>query len=149
MGQDRPFRPETDGRYLRPSWPWSCRPRKTVRKQQHVVPELPSGSRHQEIRPTFRRGLRRFSAVSLTRRRSRHAGRADQRLHDPHLNGRALPLGSDEMKAFVAYIKFLSADRPIGAKTLGCGSGEMAELTRPAVSRRQGLRADLCRVPRR
>jgi thiosulfate dehydrogenase len=38
------------------------------------------------------------------------------------------------MKAFVAYIKFLSADRPIGAKTLGRGSGEMAELTRPADS---------------
>ena len=31
------------------------------------------------------------------------------------LNGRALPVGSEEMKAFVAYIKFLSADPPIGA----------------------------------
>lgn len=48
------------------------------------------------------------------------------------LNGRALPVDSDEMKAFVAYIKFLSTGRPIGAATPGRGSGEMAELKRPA-----------------
>jgi thiosulfate dehydrogenase len=48
------------------------------------------------------------------------------------LNGRALPIDSYEMKAFVAYIKFLSTGRPVGAKTLGRGPGEMAELARPA-----------------
>lgn len=48
------------------------------------------------------------------------------------LNGRPLPVDSDEMKAFVAYIKFLSTGRPIGGKTPGRGSGEMAELTRAA-----------------
>jgi thiosulfate dehydrogenase len=102
----------------------------------------------QEIRPTFRRGLRRFSAVSLTRRRSRHARRADHGCMTRSLNSCALPVGSDEMKAFVAYIEFLSADRPIGAKALGRGSGEMAERTRPAdslaaprSSRRPGPRA--------
>jgi thiosulfate dehydrogenase len=48
------------------------------------------------------------------------------------LNGRPLPVDSAEMKAFVAYIKFLSTGRPIGAKTPGRGSGQIAELTRPA-----------------
>jgi thiosulfate dehydrogenase len=35
------------------------------------------------------------------------------------LNGRALPVGSDEMKAFVAYIKFLSADGRSARKLWG------------------------------
>ncbi|WP_084800092.1 c-type cytochrome [Bradyrhizobium sp. Ai1a-2] len=48
------------------------------------------------------------------------------------LNGRALPVDSAEMKAFVAYIKFLSTGRPIGAKTSGRGVGRMPELARPA-----------------
>ena len=48
------------------------------------------------------------------------------------MNGRPLPVDSPEMKAFVAYIKFLSTGRPIGGKTPGRGSGEMPELTRAA-----------------
>jgi thiosulfate dehydrogenase len=48
------------------------------------------------------------------------------------MNGRALSVGSEEMKAFVAYIKFLSDGRPIGGKTAGRGTAKMAELTRPA-----------------
>lgn len=48
------------------------------------------------------------------------------------MNGRPLPVDSDEMKAFVAYIKFLSTGRPIGGKTPGRGSGNMPELTRAA-----------------
>jgi len=48
------------------------------------------------------------------------------------MNGKALPVDSTEMKAFVAYIKFLSEGRPIGGKTPGRGSGEIAELARPA-----------------
>ena len=48
------------------------------------------------------------------------------------MNGRALPLDSREMKAFVAYIKFLSTGRPVGAATPGRGAGSMPELTRAA-----------------
>jgi thiosulfate dehydrogenase len=48
------------------------------------------------------------------------------------MNGRALPFDSHEMKAFVAYIKFLSDGRPIGSKTVGRGTGNLAELSRPA-----------------
>jgi thiosulfate dehydrogenase len=48
------------------------------------------------------------------------------------LNGRPLPVDSEEMKAFVAYIKFLSTGRPVGTKTPGRGSGKMPELTRAA-----------------
>jgi thiosulfate dehydrogenase len=48
------------------------------------------------------------------------------------MNGRALPVDSHEMKAFVAYIKFLSEGRPIGSKTIGRGTGELVELDRPA-----------------
>src|ERR1700722_16695082 len=50
------------------------------------------------------------------------------------MNGRPFPVDSPEMKAFVAYIKFLSTGRPIGTKTSGRGSGQIAELTRPADS---------------
>ena len=50
------------------------------------------------------------------------------------MNGRPFPVDSTEMKAFVAYIKFLSSGRPIGTKTPGRGSGRIAELTRPADS---------------
>lgn len=48
------------------------------------------------------------------------------------MNGRPLPVDSDEMKAFVAYIKFLSTGRPIDGKTPGRGSGQMPELLRAA-----------------
>jgi thiosulfate dehydrogenase len=48
------------------------------------------------------------------------------------MNGRALPFESHEMKAFVAYIKFLSDGRPIGSMTIGRGTGKLAELNRPA-----------------
>ena len=48
------------------------------------------------------------------------------------MNGRELPPDSREMKAFVAYIKFLSTGRPVGAATPGRGAGAMPELTRAA-----------------
>jgi thiosulfate dehydrogenase len=48
------------------------------------------------------------------------------------MNGKPLPVDSQEMKAFVAYIKFLSDGRPIGSKTAGRGAGKMAELSRAA-----------------
>jgi thiosulfate dehydrogenase len=48
------------------------------------------------------------------------------------MNGRALPFDSHEMKAFVAYIKFLSDGRPVGGNTVGRGSGKLAELGRAA-----------------
>ena len=48
------------------------------------------------------------------------------------MNGRALPLDSVEMKAMVAYIKFLSQGVPVGAPTRGRGSGAMNELDRAA-----------------
>jgi thiosulfate dehydrogenase len=48
------------------------------------------------------------------------------------MNGRALPFDSHEMKAFVAYIKFLSDGRPIGGRTIGRGAGKLAEPDRAA-----------------
>jgi thiosulfate dehydrogenase len=48
------------------------------------------------------------------------------------MNGRPLPVDSEEMKAFASYIKFLSTGRPIGGETQGRGSGNMPELTRAA-----------------
>jgi len=48
------------------------------------------------------------------------------------MNGKVLPFDSHEMKAFVAYIKFLSDGRPIGGKTDGRGAGKLTELSRPA-----------------
>jgi thiosulfate dehydrogenase len=48
------------------------------------------------------------------------------------MNGKPLPVDSTEMKAFVAYIKFVSTGRPVGGKTEGRGSGAIPELTRAA-----------------
>jgi thiosulfate dehydrogenase len=78
-----------------------------------------------------------FADFPQYRSREGEVGTLEERINGcmtRSLNGRALPVGSDEMKAFVAYLEFLSADRPIGAKTLARGSGEMAERTRPADS---------------
>ena len=48
------------------------------------------------------------------------------------MNGKPLPVDGREMTAMVAYMKFLSTGRPVGAPTPGRGSGRMAELTRAA-----------------
>jgi thiosulfate dehydrogenase len=48
------------------------------------------------------------------------------------MNGKALPADGPEMTAFVAYLKFLSSGRPVGAPTAGRGLGQMPELTRAA-----------------
>lgn len=48
------------------------------------------------------------------------------------MNGRPLPEDSPEMKAFVAYITFLSTGLPAGEKLAGYGAGTMPELDRPA-----------------
>lgn len=48
------------------------------------------------------------------------------------MNGRALPEDGAEMRAYVAYLKFLSTGRPVGGATPGRGSGKMPEMSRPA-----------------
>jgi len=48
------------------------------------------------------------------------------------MNGKPLPADSREMTGIVAYLKFLSTGRPVGAPTVGRGSGVMPELTRAA-----------------
>jgi thiosulfate dehydrogenase len=48
------------------------------------------------------------------------------------MNGRALPTDSPEMKAMVAYIKFLSSGVPAGKVLPGLGAGSMPELARAA-----------------
>lgn len=44
------------------------------------------------------------------------------------LNGRALPADTPEMRAFVAYIKFLSTGVPPGQRLPGLGAGKIPEL---------------------
>jgi thiosulfate dehydrogenase len=48
------------------------------------------------------------------------------------MNGKQLPANSAELTAMVAYLKFLSTGHPVGAPTVGRGSGKMPELTRAA-----------------
>jgi thiosulfate dehydrogenase len=48
------------------------------------------------------------------------------------MNGRALPQGSPDIQAFVAYIKFLSTGVPAGVVLPGIGVGSMPELDRAA-----------------
>jgi thiosulfate dehydrogenase len=52
------------------------------------------------------------------------------------LNGRALALGGREMKAFLAYMKWLSTGIPDGAKLVGAGTLGVKEPGRPADLRR-------------
>jgi thiosulfate dehydrogenase len=48
------------------------------------------------------------------------------------MNGRPLPLGSREMKAFLAYMKWLSTGVPDGAKIVGAGTLRIKEPARAA-----------------
>jgi thiosulfate dehydrogenase len=48
------------------------------------------------------------------------------------MNGKQLPADSAELTAMVSYLKFLSTGHPVGAPTVGRGSGKMAELSRAA-----------------
>jgi thiosulfate dehydrogenase len=48
------------------------------------------------------------------------------------MNGRELPVDSDEMKAMLAYIQFLSTGIPVGGETEGRGSPQLAFLDRAA-----------------
>jgi thiosulfate dehydrogenase len=52
------------------------------------------------------------------------------------MNGRELPLGGKEMKAFLAYIQFLSTDIPVGKPTEGRGSPQLPLLDRAADPKR-------------
>src|SRR5499425_2415670 len=52
------------------------------------------------------------------------------------MNGRALPLGSHEMKAFSAYMRWLSTGIPDGAKLRGAGTLRIKEPERAANVRR-------------
>jgi len=59
-----------------------------------------------------------FADFPQYRSREGEVGTLEERINGcmtRSVNGRALPIGSYEMKAFVAYIKFLSTGRPIGA----------------------------------
>jgi thiosulfate dehydrogenase len=63
------------------------------------------------------------------------------------MNGKELPAEGPEMTAMVAYLKFLSTGRPVGAPVVGRGSGRMPELTRAAdPARGQALYAQTCAV---
>lgn len=48
------------------------------------------------------------------------------------VNGRPLPLDSEPMRAFIAYIKFLSEGRPVGVRADGLGVTPLPLLTRAA-----------------
>jgi thiosulfate dehydrogenase len=63
------------------------------------------------------------------------------------MNGRALPLDSQEMKAFLAYMKWLSGGIPDGAKLVGAGTLPIKEPGR-AADLRHGAKiyAEFCAV---
>jgi len=63
------------------------------------------------------------------------------------MNGKKLPGDSPEMTAMVAYLKFMSTGRPVGAPVAGRGAGRMPELTRAADPvRGQKVFAQACAV---
>lgn len=76
-----------------------------------------------------------FADFPNYRARSGHVGTIEDRINGcmtRSMNGRPLPLQSQEMIAMVAYMKFLSTGIAVGATTVGRGSGNMPELTRAA-----------------
>jgi thiosulfate dehydrogenase len=54
------------------------------------------------------------------------------------LNGRAIPNDAPQMRAFVAYVKFLSSGVPPDQRLPGLGAGKIPELDRAADPRRGG-----------
>jgi thiosulfate dehydrogenase len=61
------------------------------------------------------------------------------------MNGRPLPLGSLEMKAFIAYMRWLSTGIPAGAPLIGAGTLRIKEPARAAdPSRGAVIYADVC-----
>src|SRR5258708_5258443 len=61
------------------------------------------------------------------------------------MNGRALPLGSREMKAFLAFSKWASTGSPDGAKLTGNGALNVKEPGRPAdLAHGQQVYAQVC-----
>ena len=69
------------------------------------------------------------------RPRSGKVGTIEERINGcmtRSLNGKPLAEGSADMAAIVAYLKFLSTGRPVGAMAEGRGPGHMPELTRAA-----------------
>ncbi|HLZ66810.1 MAG TPA: c-type cytochrome [Aliidongia sp.] len=76
-----------------------------------------------------------FADFPQYRAREGRVGSLEDRINgcmERSMNGRALPLDSTEMAAFVAYIKFLSTGVAIGAPTPGRGGGDMPKLARAA-----------------
>jgi thiosulfate dehydrogenase len=69
------------------------------------------------------------------RARSGNVGTIEDRIQGcmvRSMNGRQLPADSAELTAMVAYMKFLSTGRSVGAPTFGRGAGKIPELTRAA-----------------
>jgi thiosulfate dehydrogenase len=63
------------------------------------------------------------------------------------MNGRMLPLESQEMKAFSSYMRWLSTGIPDGAKLLGAGTLQIKEPGRPAdLGRGAEIYAGVCAV---
>jgi Cytochrome c len=61
------------------------------------------------------------------------------------MNGKALPLDGTEMKAFVAYMKWLSTGIPVGAKIEGAGTKAIKEPARAANPERgKQVYAEVC-----
>jgi len=76
-----------------------------------------------------------FADFPQYRAREGRVGSLEDRINgcmERSMNGRALPLDSVEMTAFVAYIKFLSTGVAIGAQTPGRGTGDIPKLARAA-----------------
>ncbi len=73
-----------------------------------------------------------FAAFPNYRARSGAVGTLEDRIQGcmtRSMNGKPLPPDGPEMTALIAYMKFLSEGRPVGAPTPGRGSGRMPELT--------------------
>jgi thiosulfate dehydrogenase len=84
------------------------------------------------------------------RAREGEIGTLEERINgcmERSMNGRALPLDSIEMRAFLAYAKWLSTTIPTGVRLTGAGALAITEPARAAdPARGAGIYADVCAV---
>ncbi len=89
-----------------------------------------------------------FADFPQYRARENRVGPIEDRVNgcmERSMNGRALPLDSKEMRAFVSYLKFLSTGVPVGSKVQGRGPMAIKPIARAAdPAKGKAVYAQLC-----
>src|SRR5258708_6882064 len=96
------------------------------------MPELSPEGRHPALRGAADGRVGPVPAISRPGRRDRHAEERINGCLERSMNGHVMPLDGREMKAYLAYMKWLSTGVPDGAKLIGAGLKSIKEPGRAA-----------------